>query len=115
MCSRECLNRSPVREQTRDRTARVSDRRSVTALSKAMAARSVPRAMVRDAEADSLWTCRSQRMADRMDEDRQITERGRRVLVVEDEPRLREMLQRAVLGMEFDVVLAPNAETAVSL
>jgi DNA-binding NtrC family response regulator len=40
---------------------------------------------------------------------------GRKVLIVEDESRLREMLARAISGMEFAVASAPNAESALAL
>jgi DNA-binding NtrC family response regulator len=45
----------------------------------------------------------------------EITTRARRVLIVEDEPRLRDMLKRAVGGMEFDATSAPNADAALTL
>lgn len=44
-----------------------------------------------------------------------IGARGRHVLIVEDEARLRDMLQRAVTGMEFAVASAPSAEAALTL
>ena len=40
---------------------------------------------------------------------------GRRVLIVEDEPRLRDMLVRAIRDMEFTVTAAPTAEVAIDL
>ena len=40
---------------------------------------------------------------------------GRRVLLVEDELRLREMLSRAVREMDFEITAAPSAEQAVRL
>jgi DNA-binding NtrC family response regulator len=40
---------------------------------------------------------------------------GRHVLVVEDETRLREMLTRAIAGMEFTVASVCSAETALAL
>src|SRR4051812_30505133 len=40
---------------------------------------------------------------------------GRRVLLVEDELRLREMLTRAVREMDFEITAAPSAETALKL
>ena len=50
-----------------------------------------------------------------MEVDCDIIQRGRRVLIVEDESRLRDMLARAIGGMEFQVTLAPTAETALTL
>jgi|RhiMethySRZTD1v2_1073278.scaffolds.fasta_scaffold02218_2 DNA-binding NtrC family response regulator len=44
-----------------------------------------------------------------------ITMRGRSVLVVEDESRLREMLLRAVANMEFASAAAGSAEAALTL
>ncbi|HWE03224.1 MAG TPA: response regulator [Tepidisphaeraceae bacterium] len=38
-----------------------------------------------------------------------------RVLVVEDEPRLRELLQRALMNWGFDVVVARSGEEAIRL
>jgi DNA-binding NtrC family response regulator len=43
-----------------------------------------------------------------------IDEPSRRVLIVEDEPRLRDVLRRAVREMEFIVDAAPSAEAAVA-
>ena len=40
---------------------------------------------------------------------------GRGVLVVEDEPRLRSMLERAVRDMGFDVTLAATGEAALKI
>ncbi|MDB5173734.1 MAG: sigma-54 dependent transcriptional regulator/response regulator [Phycisphaerales bacterium] len=40
---------------------------------------------------------------------------GRGVLVVEDEPRLRSMLERAVRDMGFDVTLASTGEAALKI
>jgi DNA-binding NtrC family response regulator len=40
---------------------------------------------------------------------------GRRVLLVEDELRLREMLLRAVREMDFEIAAAPSAEAALRL
>src|SRR6476646_6157176 len=40
---------------------------------------------------------------------------GRRVLLVEDELRLREMLTRAVREMDFEITSAPSAEAALRL
>lgn len=40
---------------------------------------------------------------------------GRRVLLVEDELRLREMLSRAVREMDFEITAAPSAEAAMRL
>jgi len=40
---------------------------------------------------------------------------GRRVLLVEDELRLREMLTRAVREMDFEITAAPSAEQAMRL
>ena len=39
----------------------------------------------------------------------------RRVLIVEDEPRLRDMLSRAVRDMEFDAHGVPSAESGLQL
>ncbi len=44
-----------------------------------------------------------------------VTMRGRSVLVVEDESRLREMLLRAVANMEFTVAATASAEAALNL
>ena len=41
--------------------------------------------------------------------------RSRTVMIVEDEPRLQDMLQRAVREMEFEVRAAPSGEAALSL
>lgn len=43
-----------------------------------------------------------------------VTTGQRRVLIVEDEPRLRQMLQRAIRDMEFTVDSAPSGEEALS-
>src|SRR5438094_984614 len=40
---------------------------------------------------------------------------GRRVLVVEDESRLRDMLQRAVRDMGFEIVTAGSAEAGLRI
>jgi DNA-binding NtrC family response regulator len=40
---------------------------------------------------------------------------GRRVLLVEDEARLREMLVRAVREMDFEITAAPSAEAGLRL
>jgi DNA-binding NtrC family response regulator len=40
---------------------------------------------------------------------------GRRVLLVEDELRLREMLTRAVREMDFEIAAAPSAEAALRM
>lgn len=45
----------------------------------------------------------------------QVLNRHRRVLIVEDEPNLRQMLMRAVRDMEFIAVSAASAEAAVPL
>jgi len=50
-----------------------------------------------------------------MELDQQILSRGRNVLIVEDETRLREMLVRVVKDMEFRAVQVPHAEAALSL
>ena len=43
-----------------------------------------------------------------------VTTGQRRVLIVEDEPRLRQMLQRAIRDMEFTVDMAPTGEEAMA-
>ena len=50
-----------------------------------------------------------------MDLEASISYRGRRVMVVEDEARLRDMLQRAIGDMEFHVTVAGTAEAALNL
>lgn len=45
----------------------------------------------------------------------ELARRGRRVLIVEDESRLRDMLLRAVSEMEFTVTGVPTAEAALNL
>lgn len=47
--------------------------------------------------------------------DNDVSIRGRSVLVVEDESRLRDMLTRAVTNMEFRSICVPSAEAALTL
>lgn len=49
-----------------------------------------------------------------MPTDQDISIRGRSVLIVEDESRLRDMLTRAVTNMEFRSVCVPSAEAALA-
>jgi DNA-binding NtrC family response regulator len=50
-----------------------------------------------------------------MPTERDMSARGRRVLIVEDEARLRDMLVHAITGMEFRADTAHNAETALAM
>lgn len=49
-----------------------------------------------------------------MPTDQDFSTRGRSVLIVEDETRLRDMLTRAVTNMEFRSVCVPSAEAALA-
>jgi DNA-binding NtrC family response regulator len=50
-----------------------------------------------------------------MDPESKILNHGRRVMIVEDEARLRDMLQRAIGEMEFQVIVAGTAEAALTV